>query len=194
MYLLTSLIIVLIAYLLGCIAVGYYLVRWRTGKDLHEIGSGATGGRNSGRALGKFGAVITAIGDVLKGMAATGIAFWFNADPWVFALVMIAVLLGHIYPVQLKFKGGKGLSAAFGAVLVYDYRIALLTAFLAGVFSLVSRRATLSFMAAVGCAGWIALFLGEPWEIVAAVFACAFIIIFAHRSNIREAMKPGLNK
>jgi glycerol-3-phosphate acyltransferase PlsY len=188
---LTQITIILVAYLLGCIAVGYYLVRWQTGKDLHEIGSGATGGRNTARALGKTGAVITAIGDVLKGMVAVWIAVWFNSAPWVVALAIVAVLLGHIYPVQLKFKGGKGLSAAFGAVLVYDYRIALLTALLAGAFSLISRRVTLSFLSAVFCAWLIALYLGKSWEIAAALFACAAIIIFAHRENIKEALNSG---
>jgi len=187
---LTQLTIVFIAYLLGCIAVGYYLVRWRTGKDLHEIGSGATGGRNAGRALGKTGAALTGIGDVLKGVVAMGIALWFKAELWTIALAMVAVLLGHIYPIQLKFKGGKGLSAAFGAVLMYDYRIALLTALAAGIFTLISKRATLSFMSAVGCAWLIALALRSPREIVAGTFACAVIIVFAHRENIRDALKP----
>jgi glycerol-3-phosphate acyltransferase PlsY len=187
---LARLTIVFAAYLLGCIAVGYYLVRLQTGKDLHEIGSGATGGRNAGRALGRTGAVLTAIGDVLKGVIAMGIALWFKSDLWTIALVMVAVLLGHIYPIQLNFKGGKGLSAAFGAVLMCDYRIALLTALLAGVFTLISKRVTLSFMLAVGCAWLIALLLRSPREIVAGIFACGAIIIFAHRENIREALNP----
>lgn len=136
------------------------------------------------------GAIVTAVGDVLKGVIAMWIALWFNSAPWVVAFVMVAVLLGHIYPVQLKFKGGKGLSAAFGAVLAYDYRIALLTALLAGLFSLVSRRVTLSFMAAVFCAWLIGLYLGASWEIVAGLFACGAIIVFAHRQNVKESLNP----
>lgn len=136
MFIWTQLVIILVAYLLGCIAVGYYLVRWRTGQDIHELGSGATGGRNTGRVLGKSGAVITALGDVLKGVIAMAIALWFNSEPWALGCVMIAVLAGHVWPIQLKFKGGKGLSAAFGAALMYDYRIALLTAVSAVFFCL----------------------------------------------------------
>jgi len=185
-----QLTVILAAYLLGCIAVGYYLVRWRTGQDLHQMGSGATGGRNAGRMLGRSGAVITAIGDVLKGVIAMAIALQLNSEPWVLGMVMVAVLAGHVWPIQLKFKGGKGLSAAFGAVLMYDYRIALGTAIVAGIFSLISRRITLSFMLAVVSSGLIAFFLGESWEIVAGLVAAAMIIVFAHRDNIREALKP----
>lgn len=190
MSILTQLAIVLTAYLLGCIAVGYYLVRWRTGKDIHELGSGATGGRNTGRVLGRSGAVITAIGDVLKGVVAMAIALWFDSEPWTLALVVIAVLAGHVWPIQLKFKGGKGLSAGFGAVLMYDYRIALLIALAAGVLSLISRRVTLSFMLAVACAPFIASYLGERREIVAGLLVSAIIVIFAHRDNIKQALKP----
>jgi len=190
MLILTQLGIIFAAYLLGCIAVGYYLVLWQTGQDLHEMGSGATGGRNTGRVLGKTGAIITGVGDVLKGVIAMAIALWFRSQPWVLALVMIAVLAGHIWPMQLKFKGGKGLSAAFGAVLMYDYRVALLVAAAAGIFSLLSRRITLSFMLAVICSPLIAYFLGEQPEIVAGLIATAVLIIFAHRDNIKEALKP----
>lgn len=185
-----QLAIILSAYLLGCIAVGYYLVRWQTGQDLHELGSGATGGRNTGRVLGRSGAVITAIGDVLKGVAAMAIALWFNSESWVLGFVMVAVLAGHVWPVQLNFKGGKGLSAAFGAVLMYDYRIALFTALAAGVFSFISRRITFSFMFAVVCSPLIAFFLGERSEIVTGLFASAAVIVFAHRDNIKAAWKP----
>ena len=190
MLILTQLGIIFAAYLLGCIAVGYYLVLWQTGQDLHEMGSGATGGRNTGRVLGKTGAIITGVGDVLKGVIAMAIALWFRSQPWVLALVMIAVLAGHIWPIQLKFKGGKGLSAAFGAVLMYDYRVALLVAAAAGIFSLLSRRITLSFMLAVICSPLIAYFLGEQREIAAGLIATAVLILFAHRDNIKEALKP----
>jgi len=170
--------------------MGYYLVRWRTGRDLHELGSGATGGRNTGRVLGIGSAMITVAGDVLKCVIAMALALWFDSELWVLGLVIVAVLVGHVWPVQLKFKGGKGLSAAFGAVLMFDYRIALLIALAAGVFSLASRRITLSFMLAVACSPLIAFYLGESWEIITGVFVSAIIIIFAHRDNIKEALKP----
>ena len=189
MILLTQSIIVLASYLLGCISVGYYLVRWRRGQDLHALGSGATGGRNTGRVLGKGGAVATGLGDVLKGVIAMGIALWFRLEFWALALVMVAVLAGHVWPFQLGFKGGKGLSAAFGAVLAYDYRIALLTALLALTLLFISQRNEFLFLTGIACSPIIAFALGHPWEIVSGIAVLVVIILFAHRENIREASR-----
>src|SRR5258706_14045185 len=103
----TSIIIILLSYLLGCIAVGYYLVRWRTGQELRQIGSGATGGRNASRALGRNGAIATGLGDILEGAVARSLAIKFKLDTWAFALDMIAALAGHGLPFPPRFKGGK---------------------------------------------------------------------------------------
>lgn len=186
---LTQLLVILIAYVLGCFAVGYYLVRWRTGQDLRELGSGSTGGRNTSRVLGKSGAIATGIGDILKGAIAMWIALWFKLEPWALALVMIAVLAGHVWPLQLGFKGGKGLSAAFGAVLMFDYRVALLTAILALAVLFISRRNEFLFLMGIACSPLIALALGHRWEIVAGMVLLAVIILFAHRENILESLR-----
>ena len=166
MFFLTQSGIVLASYILGCISVGYYLVRWQTGQDLREMGSGATGGRNTGRVLGTSGAIATGIGDILKGVIAMGMARWFKLEPWALALVMIAVLAGHVWPFQLGFKGGKGLSAAFGTVLVFDYRIALLTALLAITLLFISRRSEFLFLMGIASSPIIAIALGHRWEIL----------------------------
>ena len=189
MFLLTQLGIVIASYLLGCISVGYYLVSWQTGQDLRELGSGATGGRNTSRVLGKSGAIATGIGDILKGVIAMGLAFWFKLESWALALVMIAVLAGHVWPFQLGFKGGKGLSAAFGAILMFDYRIALLTALLALVLLFISRRNEFLFLIGIACSPVIAFALGHRWEIVAGMVALVMIILYAHRENIRKALR-----
>jgi len=191
---LTQLVVILSAYALGCIAVGYYLVRGRTGQDLREVGSGATGGRNAGRALGRGGAIITGVGDVLKGVVAMAIALWFELEPWALACVMVAVLAGHVYPIQLGFKGGKGLSAAFGAVLMFDYRIAILTALLALLLLFVSRRNEIFFLMGIACCPIIAFALGQRAEIVAGMAVVAFIILLAHRGNIGMAIKTESNE
>jgi glycerol-3-phosphate acyltransferase PlsY len=189
MFLLTQSGIVLASYVLGCISVGYYLVRWQTGQDLREMGSGATGGRNTGRVLGKSGAIATGLGDILKGVIATGAARWLALDPWALALVMIAVLAGHVWPFQLGFKGGKGLSAAFGAVLAFDYRVALLTALLAITLLFISRRSEFLFLMGIASSPIIAIALGHRWEVVAGMVILVLIILYAHRENIRKSLR-----
>ena len=188
MFFLTQSGIVLASYILGCFSVGYYLVRWRTGEDLRELGSGATGGRNTARVMGKGGAIAAGIGDIAKGVIAMWVALWFKLEPWALALVMIAVLAGHIWPIQLGFKGGKGLSAAFGAVLMFDYRVALLTAILALALLVVSRNEFL-FLMGIASSPIIAFALGHDWEIVSGIVVLVVIILFAHRSNILKSLR-----
>jgi len=190
MFLITQLVVILVSYTLGCISVGYYLVLWRTGQDLRDLGSGATGGRNTGRILGKGGAIATGLGDILKGVLAMMLALSSELEPWALALVMVAVLIGHLWPIQLEFKGGKGLSAAFGTVLVYDYRIALLTAVLALGLLLISRGNEFLFLLGISSSPLIAFLLGHPSEIVAGIAMLIILILFAHRENIQSALKP----
>ena len=116
---------VLGAYLLGCFAIGYYLVRARTGKDIREIESGSTGARNVGRVLGKPGFVLTAFGDVGKGALAVWSAQEWTNNNHLAALALLAVVAGHLWPAQLRFRGGKGVATSFGALLMFDYRVAL---------------------------------------------------------------------
>lgn len=189
MFLITQLVVILVSYALGCISAGYYLVRWRTGQDLRKLGSGATGGRNAGRILGKGGAIATGLGDILKGVLAMMLALWNGLELWALALVMVAVLVGHLWPIQLEFRGGRGLSAAFGTVLVYDYRIALLTAVVALLLLLLSRGNEFLFLLGIASSPIIAFILGQPLEIVAGITMLIVFILFAHRENIQSALK-----
>src|SRR5881296_2553351 len=122
--------IFLAAYLLGCFATGYYLVRMRTGRDLRELGSGSVGARNAGRVLGWMGFVVTLLGDFSKGVLAVWATTHFTTDDRLVLLSVIAVMVGHVWPAQLRFHGGKGIATSLGALLVYDYRMALIFAVL----------------------------------------------------------------
>jgi acyl phosphate:glycerol-3-phosphate acyltransferase len=108
----------LAAYALGCFTTGYYLVRWRTGRDIREVGSGSVGARNVGRLLGWRGFLATVLGDFGKGALAVWAARQFTTDDRLVALAMPAVVAGHLWPAQLRFRGGKGMAAALGALLI----------------------------------------------------------------------------
>ena len=142
---------VLGAYLLGCLAIGYYLVRARTGKDIREIESGSTGARNVGRVLGKSGFVLTALGDLGKGALAVWSVREWTHNHHLAALAMLAVVAGHLWPAQLRFRGGKGVAASFGALLMFDHRVAvaILVLFLGGFA--VTRKSLFPAMFAFAC-------------------------------------------
>ena len=184
-----SIAVIVTAYALGCIAVGYYLVRWRTGKDLHEVASGATGGRNAGRVLGRGGAVLTVLADIVKGMIAVGIARTFQLEARTMILAMLAVVIGHIWPVQLRFKGGKGLSPAFGALVVFDYRVALAVTLIAVPLFFIGGRKMLYFLLGIGSCPLIAYLFSYEWDIVAGLTLMIAIIYYAHRDNIRTLLQ-----
>src|SRR5258705_8208298 len=133
LYLTKAATVILGSYLLGCLATGYYLVRWRTGQNLRVLGSGSTGGTNAGRVLGRPGLIITGLVDIFKGVAAVAAARYFRLDAWAVALAAAAVVAGHVFPFQLGFHGGRGLGTALGALLLIDYPLVTVVLVLTGL-------------------------------------------------------------
>ena len=182
-----EIICILFAYLLGGVCVGYYLVRFRLGLDIREEGSGGVGARNVGRLLGRPGFVLTLIGDAAKGLAAVSLAAGFGLAPPAISLVLVAVIAGHVWPLPLHFRGGRGISTAIGAYLAYDYRLAVLLLGLTVVLMVFRRGFVLSGLAAFLLVPIIAYVADEPGHLVAALAGSSVIILFAHRERIRKA-------
>jgi acyl phosphate:glycerol-3-phosphate acyltransferase len=174
------------AYFLGCFAIGYYLVRTRTGKDVREIGSGSTGARNVGRVLGKPGYVLTAIGDIGKGALAVWAVQEWTRNPRLAALAVVGVVAGHLWPVQLRFRGGKGIATSFGALLMFDYRVALtiLVVFLIGFA--VMRKTLLPAMFVYAILPLVDWCYNRNDLTAALMTGLAAIILFAHWRNLAE--------
>ncbi|HUA38672.1 MAG TPA: glycerol-3-phosphate acyltransferase [Candidatus Sulfopaludibacter sp.] len=177
---------VLEAYGLGCFATGYYLIRARTGKDLRTMESGSLGARNAGRVLGKAGFVITLLGDFGKGALAVWIAREWTGDNRLAMLALLAAVFGHIWPAQLRFHGGKGVATSLGALLVFDYRVALMfpVLFLAGFVFL--RKSLLPAMFAFACLPMAAWYFKCDNFTVTSLALLLAMILFAHRKNLTE--------
>lgn len=205
---------IVIAYLVGAIPFGPIIARLH-GKDLRTVGSGNIGATNLARACGrKWGYVCFAL-DVLKGLvpmvaariAAGSILETGNAavGPGFFGLwlaVGIAAILGHVFPIYLKFKGGKGVSTSFGVGLgLWPYfTIAAVVALLVWVacaltwryVSLASICASISFPITLAIAiavkqNWDAANL---WPLLIAAIAIPILVIVLHRKNI-ERLRAG---
>ena len=177
---------VLEAYLLGCFATGYYLVRARTGHDLRQIQSGTVGARNAGRVLGKTGFAVTLLGDFAKGALAVWIAREWTGDSRLALFALLAVVLGHIWPVQLRFHGGKGVATSLGALLVFDYRVALVFPALFLIGFALARKSLLPALFAFACLPMAAWCFNCGNFTVAMLAILAAIILFAHRRNLIE--------
>jgi len=182
-----DIICIAIAYLMGGICFGYYIVRFKCGVDIRESGSGGVGARNVGRLLGKPGFILTLLGDALKGVGAVLLSRSFHATAPAVSLVLVAVIAGHIWPLPLQFKGGRGIATAVGAYLVYDYRLALILLGLTVLLMVFRRGFILSGLAAFLLLPFIAFIEDFPNHAVMALAASSIIILFAHRERIRRA-------
>ena len=186
--------IALSAYALGCFTTGYYLVRFRTGQDIRELGSGNAGAKNVGRVLGKTGFFLTLLGDVGKGALVIWAARHFTNDPRWIALAALAVVAGHVWPLQLFFRGGKGMATSLGALLIFDYHFALaFVLFFAAGYALL-RKAVLPGLFAFACLPALCLY-GEPNSArTFGVSMLAIMVLFAHRKNLFEEISHLLER
>lgn len=178
------------AYLLGGLSPGYWLVRWRTGADLREQGSGATGATNAARVLGRQGFIAVMVLDAVKGAVAAAAARWAGlSDGWEFTAA-IAVIAGHIWPIQLGFRGGRGLSPLLGAWLVLaPLAIGLCLAFAGAIWAATRRRIV------GGLLGALLLPATTWWQTrsvpATACAALAFAMVaVAHRPHLHAKAAP----
>jgi acyl phosphate:glycerol-3-phosphate acyltransferase len=173
-------------YILGCFTTGYYLVRARTGRDIRRIESGNVGARNVGRLLGKSALLLTALGDVGKGILAVWATHRFTGNSVLEAIALLAVVAGHIWPAQLRFHGGKGAATSLGALLIYDPQLtaAYVICFLAGFILLrkITLPGLLAFIALPFCSWW----LQRDGFNLTIITALSLMVLFAHRRNIVE--------
>ena len=188
-----SLLILIVAYLIGSIPFGYLIVRTKEGGDIRQTGSGGTGATNVSRRAGKIAGVLTLLLDASKGAAAVLIAQNLSSGDWVKAAAAVAVIVGHIFPVWLGFRGGKGVATGVGVFLVLA-PVALLCAgviFISIVFF--TRYVSLgSIMAAalIPLLVWLQNVFVEPVAdlrpLLTAAVVGALLIVFAHRGNIER--------
>jgi glycerol-3-phosphate acyltransferase PlsY len=174
----------LVAYALGCFTTGYYLVRWRTGQDLRDLGSGSVGARNVGRVLGWRGFCLTVAGDFGKAALAVWVACHFTTSEMLVALAMLAVVAGHVWPAQLHFRGGKGMASALGALLVYDVELAAVLAVVFAVGFAVLRRTVLPGLFALACLPLVSPYLGRGPTEACGLSTLAALVLMAHRRNL----------
>jgi len=175
---------IITGYLIGSIPFALLLARrWGTA-DLRRIGSGNLGAANVMRASGVTAGVLVALLDLAKGAASVALAERFSGNAAAPALAGLAAIVGHIYPVWLRFRGGKGVATACGvfSVLMPAVVPPVLAIFLGTVW--LTKYISLGSMLATIALPPIAYAVGSPAPAVVAAFAASAIIVFRHRSNL----------
>jgi glycerol-3-phosphate acyltransferase PlsY len=175
---------VVTAYLIGSIPFALLLARRWGAADLRRVGSGNLGATNVLRASGVAPGVLVAVLDIAKGAASVMLAVWLSAHPAVPAVAGLAAIVGHIYPVWLQFRGGKGVATACGVFSVLTPLAILLAVAVFVAVVWVTKYVSLGSMVATMALPLIAYAMGSPDPAVAAAFVAAAIIAFRHRSNL----------
>ncbi|HTC91354.1 MAG TPA: glycerol-3-phosphate 1-O-acyltransferase PlsY [Bryobacteraceae bacterium] len=188
----TPFMAVVVAYLVGSIPFGYLLVRWKTGGDVREKGSGNIGATNVLRTTGRAIAVATLVLDIAKGVFAVWLADRLTGgSPLWMSLAALAVMAGHAFPIFLKFQGGKAVASFVGAFL-YLTPIPMLAALL--VFIIVvaaTRQISMGSIVAAGALPLATWMIEHPPSIVLlATLVAAVFLIYRHRGNI-ERIRSG---
>jgi glycerol-3-phosphate acyltransferase PlsY len=186
------LIALLAAYLVGAIPFGYLLVRWKTGEDVREKGSGNIGATNVLRTTGRSIAVATLLLDIAKGWFAVWLADKLSdSSPLWMSLAALAVMAGHAFPVFLKFQGGKAVASFIGAFL-YLMPIPMIAALIVFVVVVAAtRQISMGSIVAAGSLPLAAWLIEHPPSIVIlAALAAAVFVIYRHAANI-ERIRSG---
>ena len=176
-------LICLLAYLCGSIPFGVLLAKTQN-MDIREHGSGNIGATNVARTMGKQAGLITLAGDILKGLLVVYIASQWFENTMVIALAGLAVFLGHLYSIFLKFKGGKGVATGLG---VLSFVMPLSTLCSAGVFAIslkVFGYVSLSSILAAISLPLLGVFFKMPLSYIYLSTIVALFTLQKHRDNI----------
>jgi len=179
----------IIIYLIAAIPTGVVLSRLMGSEDIREKGSGNIGATNVYRVAGKLAGILTLVGDTLKGfLPLLAYKSWLAPTPAQLGVASAVAIIGHCYPVYLRFKGGKGVATALGIFLVLSPQVVLgaLIVFVLAVST--TRYISLGSVLAAMSAPLLVLLLNHPQPIFLSTLFIAMLVIWRHRANIRRLL------
>lgn len=188
----------IVSYLIGSFPTAYVVARMTTGVDIRSVGSGNVGAANVSRVLGQGWGAFVAVIDILKGALAvlitgTFVAGTSAAAPWLLSLAGLAAVVGHNYPVWLKFRGGKGVATTYGAMFfLYPYESFAITLLSGAIWYALLKSTYYVALASMISLLSLPLFfwmLGAPVPFILVSFVLAIFSIYRHSSNIDRLIK-----
>ena len=174
----------ILAYLLGSIPSGVWIGKLLYKKDIRDYGSGNTGATNTFRILGPKAGSIALIGDILKGTVATLLPIWFNTDIHPMFIGAFAII-GHVFPLYIKFKGGKAVATSAGVALALHPIFLLIFVGILLLILFTTSMVSVASMLAVSLAAVGTFFLNDPVFSIA-IWIIAVLIVYLHRENIKR--------
>jgi len=184
-YILAFIVLLVLAYLIGSIPFGVVIGRLFYGVDVRQHGSGNVGTTNVFRVLGKKAGVAVLILDMLKGYIPGVIAAWLF-HPWFAIFIAAAPVVGHMYSVFLRFKGGKGIATGAAAVAALVPLVFLIVVSVWVILVLTTRYVSVASLAATTLVPVLTIAFGEPLPYQIAGVLVAVVIWWAHRGNLKR--------
>lgn len=182
----TALLCALGGYLAGSIPFALLVSRVMSLPDPRTYGSGNIGATNVLRSGSRVAALATLIGDVAKGWIAVLVARYLQLPPEMVALVGFAAFVGHLFPVWLGFRGGKGVATAAGVLIAYDWRLGLAVLVVWLTMAVLSRYSSLASLTAALFAPVATWYILGSGPYLVAVVAMSVLLIARHHENIRK--------
>ena len=176
------------AYLIGSISFGIIFSKLFGLPDPRTVGSGNIGATNIARSGKKLPAILTLLGDALKGWLTVWLALQSNMLMWVVAAVGLAVFFGHLYPIYHKFKGGKGVATSLGVMLAVSPMLGLACLLTWALVFAISRLSSLSAIVAAALSPVFAWLLLPYKNYVLMVLVMAVMLVWRHKSNIQKLL------
>jgi glycerol-3-phosphate acyltransferase PlsY len=184
-----SFILIVTSYLLGSIPFGLLIVQLMGHGDIRKHGSGNIGATNVLRKVGKFGGLLTLFFDAGKGALAVYLSSYLCLDYLLEMACGLAVVLGHIFPIWLQFKGGKGVATSIAVILMLNIYMGLITCGIWIMIYLVSRISSLSALAAFVLNPIITYFFTYDLRLVMVSTIISILVIYRHKDNIKRLIK-----
>ena len=183
-------IFIILAYFIGSISFGILLSKIFKIQDPRSFGSKNPGATNVMRSGKKFVALLTLLGDMLKGTLVVLIAkYYLNFNDDQVLLIAAVVFIGHLFPVYYQFKGGKGVATALGVLLAIDSNIAILVLLIWLIVFLVSRISSLSAITAALCLPIITFFMHIDQNFLWLSLFLSMFLIYRHKENIKNLLE-----
>ncbi len=184
---------IIASYLLGSVPTGLVLARLK-GRDPRTTGSGNIGATNVMRAAGKTLGIATLAGDIAKGFFPTWLAIYIGQPQWVVAAAGLAAFAGHLFPVYLHFKGGKGIATALGVFLALNSLAVAVTVIVFAAILVASRYVSLGSLICTALMPVLLLWMKAPDAYVLLSLIMAVLIFIKHRGNIARLLSGTENR
>ena len=183
-----------VSYFIGSLPTGYLVARIFRGVDIRTVGSGSIGATNVRRMMGQGWAVFVTLVDMLKGALALLLTVESaSSDPWLLSLSALAAVLGHNYPVWLRFRGGKGVATTYGTMFfIWPYNsfaIVLMSGALWYAVMTSTRYVSLASMVSLLALPAFFWMLDAPLPFILLALILALLAMFRHRANVSRLLE-----